>query len=151
MARSASNNSLQTGNTQQRTGHAAAVIQFSNAFVSESRFSSSQLSGLQTLIYCFSPEDPDDLKRWGPFRGVSNGGSVAMDIVAIMIIVVSGILIFVNLFLLALVLLTRCNRTGQDRGVSPLSSSVTPRIKPTFRASMLASSRVSASHSGMGI
>jgi hypothetical protein len=39
-----------------------------------------------------------------------------------MILVVSGILIFVNLFSLALVLLTRCSRRDQDRGVSPLLS-----------------------------
>ena len=59
-----------------------------------------------------------------------------MDIVVIMILVVSGILIFVNLFSLAVVLLTRCSRTDQDRGISPLSSSVTPRTEPTFSASM---------------
>jgi hypothetical protein len=40
---------------------------------------------------CFSPEDPDDLKRRSPFR--LQRGSVAMDIVVIMILVVSGILI----------------------------------------------------------
>jgi len=43
---------------------------------SESRFSSSQLSGLQTLICVSLLEDPDDLKRRGPFRGVSNGGAL---------------------------------------------------------------------------
>src|SRR4026208_475815 len=52
----ASNNSLQAGNTRQRAGHAAAVIQFSNAFVLEvakapfKRFSN-------TLIHL--SEDPD--------------------------------------------------------------------------------------------
>jgi len=39
-----------------------------------------------------------------------------MDIVVIMIFVVSGILIFVHLFSLAVVLLTRCSRTDQARG-----------------------------------
>jgi hypothetical protein len=52
----AGNNSLQAGNTPQRAGHAAAVIQFSNAFVLEvakapfKRFS-------DTLIHL--SEDPD--------------------------------------------------------------------------------------------
>jgi hypothetical protein len=48
-----SNNSLQTGNTQQREGHSAAAIQLSNIWVLEAAKLLSPVSGFQTL-----PEAP---------------------------------------------------------------------------------------------